>query len=606
MIKFIREFFSLLTYRQKKQFYILQILVVIMAIFEIVSIASIAPFMIIVGNIDLLQQDNILTEVYLASGLSDPYIFLLWLGGGVLLMLTLAAILSMFTLWLLLNFAAKMGSEISDRLYTHYMGQPWLFHANTSSAQLTKQISSEALRVTEGIIQPVLHINAKVMLVLFLSASILAYNPLVAITGLIIIVIAYFVLYKSVRNRLQKNGLVLSQITSLRFRLMNEGFGGIKDVLLLDRKQDFIDQFSLSGEKLAHSRASNNVIAQVPRYFMELIAFGIIIMLVLYLLVEHQGELGAVLPIISVYALAGFKILPAFQQIYSNVALIKANIAAFEAIKPDLVASQESIDLVVTESNKHAQSSAPSMLIPTVNIVLNNISFSYSETTAPALNHLNMTIPARSIIGIVGASGSGKSTAIDVILSLIEPQQGELLIDGKLINSQNRRAWQNSIGFVPQSIFLSEGNIAENVAFGIRKKDINQVQVEKAIRLAHLDSFVKDLPEGIYTKVGERGVKLSGGQRQRIGIARALYYDASVLVFDEATSALDGITEKMIMDAIHDFSGEKTIIMIAHRLKTVQKCDIIFMIDRGEVVAQGSYTDLLDSNEQFKKMAEHA
>jgi HlyD family secretion protein len=200
-----------------------------------------------------------------------------------------------------------------------------------------------------------------------------------------------------------------------------------------------------------------------------------------------------------------------------------------------------------------------------------------------------MTIPAKSLIGIVGPSGSGKSTIIDLLIGLIEPQDGQLMIDNAPIDKTNKRSWQNSIGFVAQSIFLLEGSIAENVAFGIPKDEINLNQLNKAICLAHLDELVQSLDEGVNTKIGERGVKLSGGQRQRIGIARALYQDADVLVFDEATSALDGITEKIIMDAIYDFSGQKTMIIIAHRLKTVRKCDRIFMIEQGEVTAQGTF-----------------
>ena len=217
-----------------------------------------------------------------------------------------------------------------------------------------------------------------------------------------------------------------------------------------------------------------------------------------------------------------------------------------------------------------------------------------------------MLIPSNSVIGIVGPSGSGKSTLIDILLCLIKPDDGHLKIDDEIINYQNRRSWQNTIGFVAQAIFLSEGTIAENVAFGIPKKQINLSQVQKVLELAHLKNFISTLDQGIHTKVGERGVQLSGGQRQRIGIARALYHNAEVLVFDEATSSLDGITEKMIMEAIHNFSGKKSIILIAHRLKTVKKCDKIFFIDKGRVADQGTYQELVENNKHFKDMAAHA
>ena len=236
-------------------------------------------------------------------------------------------------------------------------------------------------------------------------------------------------------------------------------------------------------------------------------------------------------------------------------------------------------------------------------IILKEVTFVYPGKTRPALDNVSLTIKPNTLAGFVGTSGSGKSTLVDVIIGLIKPQQGEVTIDGTPLTKQNLRVWQNKIGFVPQTIFLTEGTIAENVAFGISQDLINYRQVEKALKLAHLEEFVSKLENGVYSKVGERGVQLSGGQRQRVGIARTLYYEAEVLVFDEATSALDGITEKTIMDAIHDFTGKKTLIMIAHRLKTIQKCDEIFIMEKGQIIDSGTYQHLLENNEHFKKMS---
>lgn len=599
MFKMIRQLFSLLTPQQLKQFYILQLLVVVMAFTELVGIASIAPFMALVGDISLLEKEGLFAELYQLSGIANPMDFLFYTGLTVLVTLTLSTVISMVTIWRLSLYAARVGTEIADRLYTHYMHQDWLFHASGSSAHLTKQVSTEAQRVTDQIIQPLMQMNAKVVLAVFISVSILIYDPFIAVAGLLLFSCAYFLLYKLVRKRLQTNGHKISQVFTERFRLMNEGFGGIKDVLLLDRRQDFVERFQDSGKLLARARGINIAISQVPRYFMELIAFGAMISLVLLLIKLHQGNLGTVLPILAVYALAAFKLLPALQQIYSSVAQIKGNTAAFEAIKDDLAKS-------LVDPQPIDEGSKPAHLQLEKQISLNNITFSYPNKATPAVNGLNMVIPKNSVIGLVGASGSGKSTAIDLLLGLLTPQKGELWIDGTCITADKKRAWQNNLGFVPQSIYLSEGSIAENVAFGLPVKNINIEQVNKALKLANLTELLEQLPEGINTKVGERGVQLSGGQRQRIGIARALYHEAEVLVFDEATSALDGITEKIIMEAIHDFSGQKTIIMIAHRLKTVQKCDIIYMMDQGKIVDQGTYQQLLVSNIKFKEMAEHA
>lgn len=596
MFKQIRELFSLLEPEQRKKFYKLQFLVILMAFAEIIGVASIAPFMALVGNIDLLEKENILSSIYLYLGFVTPRDFVFWLGVGVLSVLATAASISMYTTWRLSLFGARVGADLSNRLYTHYLNQNWLFHVNQNSAQLTKQIANEAGRVTNQMIKPLLFINSKLAIVIFILIGLFYYDPIVAISGLLLFASSYIILYLIVRVRLQNNGKALSLLAKKRYQLMNEAFGGIKDLLLLGRKQDFIERFNQSSVLLAQSMGSNAVIAQVPRYFMEFIAFGGMIALVLYLLAKHQGDLGVVLPVISVYALAAFKLLPAFQQIYGNMTQLKIGEAAFDAIKEDLIASQTKEQVMEINHNL-------GRLEPKKSISLEGITFNYPGKHQPTLNKLNMIIPVNSVVGIVGLSGSGKSTLIDVFLALIEQQQGQLFIDGEQISQNNRRQWQNSIGFVPQAIFLSEGTIAENVAFGIPQNKIDIINVKRALKLAHLDELIAELPDGLDTKVGERGVQLSGGQRQRIGIARALYHDTSVLVFDEATSALDGITERMIMDAIHDFHGQKTIVLIAHRLKTVEKCDSIFVLDNGHVVDQGSYQDLLARNLQFQNMA---
>lgn len=599
MFNVIKQLFSLLTDKQKKQFYILQVLVVIMAFTELLGIASIAPFMALVGDISILEKNAVFAELYQMSGRDSPMDFLFYSGVLVLVMLTFSALVSMFTIWKLSIFGARIGTEIADLLYTYYMQQSWQFHASSSSAQLTKQVSTEAARISIGIMQPLVQMNAKIVLAVFISISIVIYDPLIAVLGLVIFSLAYLLLYRLVRERLMANGQQLSRISTERFRLMNEGFGGIKDVLLLDRSHDFIKSFQDSGKVFAHAQGTNIAISQVPRYFIELIAFGAMISLVLLLIKLHAGNLGEVLPILAVYALAAFKLLPALQQIYSSISQIKGNIAAFEAVKEDL-------ERAFYQQKNISQRPVPPPMSLKKSITLTEIGFSYAGKDTAAVNGVNMRIPVNSVIGLVGSSGSGKSTLIDILLGLLTPQQGCLYVDGTRITDKNKRAWQDLLGFVPQSIFLSEGSIAENVAFGIPISDIRTDQVYRALILANLMELVEQLPEGIDTKVGERGVKLSGGQRQRIGIARALYHEAAVLVFDEATSALDGITEKIVMDAIHEFSGKKTIIMIAHRLKTVEQCDRIYFMEQGKIIDYGTYQELVVRNLKFKEMARHA
>ena len=597
MFKLIGNLFNLLSPYQRKRFFILQLLVILMSIVEILGVASIIPFMALVGDMSQLQQDSFFASLYKMSGITSESQFVFVLGICVLIMLFISMMISVFTIWGLSMFANKIGTEIADRLYAHYLNQDWLFHASGSSAQLTKKIATETMRVTGAILVPLMYLNSKVVLSLLMSISIFVYDPKVAAIGLSIFAISYFFLFKGVRNKLNKNGIAISEVNEERFRLMNEGFGGIKDVLLMGRDSDFINRFNKTGKTLAYSQGTNIALAQAPRYFVELLAFGSMILLILYLIASHNGNLGMILPIISVYAIGTIKLLPAFQQIYSSIAIIKANIPAFESIQQDLYDSPHTGEILkkVEESYLH----------PKKQISLEKVRFTYPKKQQPALDGLSIEIPINSVIGIVGPSGSGKSTLIDILLGLIKPDQGELKIDDEIIDSKNCRSWQNTIGFVAQSIFLSEGSIAENIAFGIPHNEIDFKQVEYALDLAHLTELTNSLKQGIHTKVGERGIQLSGGQRQRIGIARALYHKAEVLVFDEATSSLDGITEKMIMQAVHKFSDKKTIIMIAHRLKTVEKCDQIFFIDEGKVADQGTFQELIEKNEKFKNMANH-
>ncbi|NVK42628.1 MAG: ABC transporter ATP-binding protein [Oceanospirillaceae bacterium] len=593
----LKELYSLLTEEQRKRLLRLQLLVILMSFAEITGVVSIGPFMALVGDIDQLKGGGLVADLFRATGLSEPRDFLFWVGLGVLAVLTVAALISMFTIWRLSLYGTQVGAELSSRLYRHYMLQPWLFHTTNTSSQLTNQIAQECVRITNTILIPLMQMNAKLVMALFMAVTIFIYNPLVAFVGLAIFVSAYLLLYRTVRRRLMANGKAVTAAQRERLKLMSEGFGGIKDVLLLGRQDIFTERFENASQRFARAQGTTQAMGQVPRYAMELVAFAGVILLVLYLLSVYEGNLGAILPVLSIYALAGFKMLPALQQVYSGVSQIRGNLAAFEAVRDELRQSVHAVSTISepNDGEKH--------LVPKRSIQLKDVSFTYPGKLEPVLQGLNVDIPVNQTIGLVGASGSGKSTAIDLLLGLIVPEQGQLLIDGEPVTKSNLRSWQSTIGFVPQSIFLADSTIRENIAFGLPSDMINDVLVRRAVSIAHLDELVASLPDGLDTRVGERGIQLSGGQRQRIGIARALYNDADVLILDEATSALDGVTEKMIMEAIHGFSGKKTIIMIAHRITTVKRCDIIFMISLGKVIDKGKYEDLVSRNETFKRMA---
>ena len=606
MLKLIQELYSLLTKKQRKRFYTLQVLMVLMAFSEVAGVAAIGIYMALIGDIDVVNGDGIFGYVYSLSGISEPYDFVFYVGCLVLIFLFVTATISVVTVWFQSRFAAKVGSEIGDRLYEYYINRPWLYHVSTSSSYLIKQVSTEANRMSNSIITPLMQMNSKAIVAIVLSVAIFIFNPLVALAGILIFSFAYIIIYKLLKLQLLKNGKLISEAATLRYKAMSEGFGGVKDVLLLGRSHEFVRQFKNTGKDLAFSQSNNQALSQMPRYFIELIAFGSVIFLILYLIKEYEGSLSAVLPYLAVYALTGFKLLPALQHMYSSIAQIKGNMSAFDSIKEDLINSQiHNTENTISEDGNNSNSNEIQKLKLKKEISLKEIEFTYPENLTPAIKNIDITIPVNKVVGIVGESGSGKSTLIDILLGLIAPDKGGLYIDGEIVDKENIRRWQDTLGFVPQSIFLSDGSISENVAFGIPIDEIDQSRVENALKMAHLYDYINTLDEGFNSRVGERGVKLSGGQRQRIGIARSLYHDASVLVFDEATSALDGITEKMVMEAIHDFSGNKTIIIIAHRLSTIKNCDMIYFIDEGVIRNKGKYDELIKLDAKFQKMAEH-
>lgn len=603
MFHSLKELYGLLEDDQKRRLKMLQALVILVSMAEVVSVMSIGPFMALVGNLNQLKGEGLLAKAYQWSGVASSTQFVVLAGASSLAALTASAMLSMYSHWRLSLYGNLVGAQLGLRLYAHYMSQPWLFHASGNSSQLTNKIAQETQRVTGSIVNPLMMLNAKLVMAGFMAVAIFVFNPVVAAVGVGLFSVAYLGLYKLVRIKLTRNGDEVSLQQNLRFMLMSEGFGGIKDILLLGRQHNFTQRFSEASRRFANANGRNQMIGQVPRYAIELLAFGTVIGLVMYLMVAHQNDVGTILPVLSIYALAGMKLLPAIQQVYSSITQIRGALPSFYAIKSDLTNSlSQAENCRTTRDIPDAQGH----LVPAKSIELKGICFQYPNAAHPVLNELNLTIPANKVVGLVGSSGSGKSTAIDILMGLILPAEGALLVDGVPITANNLRCWQNSVGFVAQSIFLAHSSIKENIAFGLPAEAIDERKVQRAASMAHLDEFLCSLPRGLETFVGERGVQLSGGQRQRIGIARALYHDANVLVLDEATSALDGITEKMIMDAVHDFGGNKTIVMIAHRLATVKKCDWIYLLHNGCVLDEGTYETLLQRNKTFQHMAGHS
>jgi ABC-type multidrug transport system fused ATPase/permease subunit len=385
----------------------------------------------------------------------------------------------------------------------------------------------------------------------------------------------------------------------MRSKIAAEALSGIKDLKILGREQVFLERFAFHAQRTSQNNVTVGIISQLPRYALEVMAFGSILLIVVYF-ESSQGTSNQMIPVLSLYAFAGYRLLPAVQQIFSGITTMRANLVMLESLHRDLTGELASID-------PERDLARPEHLQPlpfTRCLELKNVSFCYAGAQCPVIDEMFLTIAHNTSIGLVGATGSGKTTTVDLILGLLTATSGELMVDGVKIHSENVASWQLNLGYVPQSIFLCDDTIARNIAFGIPEQELDMEAVVRSARIANLHDFVeKELRDGYETIIGERGVRLSGGQRQRIGIARALYRDPTVLIMDEATSALDNITEEAVNEALHMLSGKKTVITIAHRLTTVKDCDIIYLMENGRITSQGTYNELLASSKWFRAAA---
>lgn len=591
-MKNFKKILDLLTPGERKQALLLWCMILVMALLDAVGVASILPFMAVLMNPDLVQTNPFLRTAYTQLGFTDPQNFLFALGVLMFALLLASLVFKALTTYAQLRFTLMRECSLGKRLVEGYLHQPYSWFLSRHSADLGKNILSEVGSVIGSGVMPLMTLVAQVAMITALLVP-LAFvdSKLAAIVGLTLSV-AYALIFKVTRGFLARIGEERVKANQLRFTAVSEAFGAAKEVKVGGLEQVYVQRFVEPAQTFARNQASAQVVSQLPRFALEAVAFGGMLLVALYLMMQ-RGGFATALPIISLYAFAGYRIMPALQQVYGAVTQLRFAGPAIDALHADLMSLQPA-DLKQTED-----------ILPLKRaITLNQIQYQYPEAPHPVLKNLSLVIPASSTVGLVGPTGSGKTTMVDLMLGLLEPQEGTLEVDGKVVNRHNRRAWQRSIGYVPQQIYLADDTIAANVAFGLAVDDIDQAALERASKIANLHDFVmSELPKQYQTKVGERGVRLSGGQRQRIGIARALYHNPQVLILDEATSALDNLTEQVVMDAVRNLGHEITIILIAHRLNTVRDCDTIFLIENGELKAQGAYSELSGSSKMFQKMS---
>jgi|688.fasta_scaffold12599_6 ABC-type multidrug transport system fused ATPase/permease subunit len=592
MINEIRKLLELLNEPQKNRFRYLLFIAILSAIFDLIGLSSLAPFMAIVSNTELLNSNEILFFLYKSLDFQNSKTFLLAFGLFVFFLLLLSLALKAYTSFSQLKFVFACEYSLGKRLMKGYLSQPYSWFLNKHSSELGKTILSEASFVTTGGFMPMMTIISQGIVALSLLLLIIYVNPLLAFIIFFIISFAYFLIYKYTNKSLKLISNQSMKDNQLRFKIISDAFGAFKEVKASGLENIFVDRFAKSSNSYLSNQASAQIIGQLPRFFLEAIIFGGMLLVVLYL-TFLGGDFTNVISSITLYAIAGYRLMPSIQQIYSAIVQLRF-------VGP----TRASLHNNLMNLNSDSLKIDPIDFLFDGDINLKNIFYTYPNSQKNALNDITINIPRKSCIGIVGASGGGKTTTVDVILGLLEPQFGNLECGDITITKYNSKAWQKSIGYVPQQIFLVDDTIAANIAFGVDSKDVNQKAIFNSAKFANLHDFViNDLPDGYNTVVGERGVRLSGGQRQRIGIARALYHQPHLLILDEATSALDHITENGVMDAVHNLGHTVTIIIVAHRLSTVRNCDCIYLLENGCLVAKGNYEELVSSNKLFKSMS---
>ena len=603
MKSMFRKLYHLLSFEERKNALILLFMILFMAVFDVIGVASIAPFIAVLTNPEVILTNPILSELHNMLGFEKAEVenldsdgFLFFLGMVVLVALLFSIFFKALTTYAYEKFAANQNYSLSCQLVSSYLQQPYSWFLDKHSADLGKTVLSEVNAVITGCLLPLLRFTSHLAVSISMITLLIFTDIYIALFTGLGLGGSYILIFLYLRKKLSHIGEDRVAANQERFKIIQEGFGGIKDIKIFGLEGLLIDRFDSPAKRFASHTATQHIAGQMPRFALEAVAFGGMIFLILFLMSQNKN-LDETLPLIALFTLAAYRLMPSLQQVYAQLVQIRFSIPALDILYDDFNSIESRHD--------HTFSLNKAKPLGMKNhLELKNISFQYQNADRKALDSVNIKINVMSKIGIVGSTGSGKSTAIDIILGLLKPSKGSLLVDGKEINNENLLSWQSTIGYVPQQIYLTDNSIAENIAFGLETSKIDYELVERAARIANLNEFVEGLPNSYQTKIGERGVRLSGGQRQRIGIARALYYDPEILVFDEATSSLDNITEQAVMDALHNVGEKKTVIIVAHRITTVKKCDQIFILENGEITGAGGYQELMNSSDVFREMVQ--
>ena len=571
MLNSLEQLWQILSPLDKRKVIYVFILVMGMAFIESAGVISIMPFLAVLSNPDVVESNSYLKQLYDFTGAANKQNFILYLGFLSLFVVMCSTVFKIVTQYAVNRFASLQRHYFSTRLLKTYLQQNYEFFIQRNSATLAKNILSEVDQLIWTMILPALTLMSYGVVLLSMVGILLLYDPLMAIATAFVLGLFYASIYMLVRKKLTQIGQEFTQANKERYQTCQEALAGIKDVMINNAEHGYIKQFEESSRVFARHIATRETLGQVPLNVIETVGYGCLIGLAMLLVVSGK-EVSHILPVLGLYGFAAYRMLPAAQNMYRAISQIKFSEQVLSVLKPEFALEKDEL--------KHIEKDSTQYLKFEHSIRLENISFAYpNRMESPILNNFSLEVKKNASLGIVGKSGSGKSTLMDIMLGLLFPQQGKVYIDDVELTADNITQWRDLVGYVPQNIYLADKSIAENIAFGVAKIDIDLKRVEFVARQAQINDFIQSqLPLGYHTLVGERGVMLSGGQRQRIGIARALYKNPQVLFMDEATSALDTETEQAVNEAIQNLNGKMTMVIIAHRESAVAQCNQILKL----------------------------
>jgi ABC-type bacteriocin/lantibiotic exporter with double-glycine peptidase domain len=584
----LRNSLDLLTEKEKWRLSILLAGLLVVGLLQIVGVGSILPLLSVIADPEQIREQVVVEFVSKYIEFSDTNSIVIFLAGISLALIVISNVLSAITAYLSVRFVWSIQSRLSTELLTRYLSHPYEILLGMNPAEAEKNVIKEVEMFTGGVLRPFLRLLTSTVVAMLIVGFLIWFNPVMAGITVVLLGGGYVVTFVLVRRSLTTAGERRADSNEARFKTASEAIAGVKEIQILGREQEFTNRFQTPSQYYARATTLHSIISDIPRYMIEVLAFGSLLIVALYVAVT-SGDLKDIAPIISVYALAGYRLIPAMQRIYSDWSSLRF----WGVIIPEL-------HKVYVDGQEHRQRSLvgdDEKLELQSSIEISNLDYRYPDTSTQVIAGMNLTIDRGQTVSFIGETGSGKTTLMELLIGVLRPSSGAISVNGIPLVDGNMRSWQRSMGYVPQDIFLIDDSVQANIAFGVPQSEIDIEAVRNAARIANIDHFVMDeMPDQYDSIVGARGVRLSGGQRQRIGIARAMYHKPTVLFLDEATSNLDQETEHLLHETLERVSKDLTVIIIAHRLKTTRSSDVIYVLEYGKVVGKGKYDDLVNAD----------